>query len=195
LGYQLSAFSYPFSVFAARETMNDKILHRLDQFSTLLLLLWAGAAIGFGLFTAPLLFRELPSRDLAGRLAGLIIGRLDWAAWLAFGLAGLSWAGRWAFEIQDEIIGPLRLWSGGLMVALLMCLASSFIVTPKIHAIRARINAPIESLARDHADRVAYNKAHGLSRNLFFLRILLALGLGATVSLLPRRGKDPVPGA
>ena len=172
--------------------MSPKTLHRLDQLSRVLLLLWAGAALGFGIFAAPVLFRELPSRDLAGRVAGLIIGRLDWAAWIAFGLAGLSWAGRWASEIQDEIIGPLRLWSGGLMVALLMCLASSFVVTPKIHAIRARINAPIENLAPEHAERVAYNKAHGLSRNLFVLRILLAVGLAATISLLPRAGrKDP----
>ncbi len=172
--------------------MSPKTLQRLDQFSKILLLLWAGAALGFGIFTAPVLFRELPSRDLAGRVAGLIIGRLDWAAWIAFGLAGLSWAGRWASEVQDEIIGPLRLWSGGLMVALLMCLASSFVVTPKIHAIRARLNAPIESLAPDHPDRVAYNKAHGLSRNLFLLRILLAVGLAATVSLLPRAGRREV---
>lgn len=175
--------------------MNPRTLQRLDQFSQILLLLWAGAAIGFGLFAAPVLFGELPSRDVAGRLAGLIIGRLDWAAWVAFGLAGLSWAGRWASEIQDELIGPLRLWSGGLMVALLMCLASSFIVTPKIQAIRARIDAPIESLAPGHADRLAYNRAHGLSRNLFFLRILLAVGLAASVSLLPRQGKEPGPGA
>jgi hypothetical protein len=169
--------------------MSPKTLHRIDQFSTILLLFWAGAALGFGIFTAPVLFRELPSRDLAGRVAGLIIGRLDWAAWIAFGLAGLSWAGRWASEVQDEIIGPIRLWSGALMVALLMCLASSFVVTPKLHAIRARISAPIESLAPDHADRVAYNKAHGLSRNLFVLRILLAVGLAATVGLLPRAGR------
>lgn len=168
--------------------MSPKTLLRLDQFSKLLLLLWAGAAIGFGLFTAPLLFRELPNRDLAGLVAGLILGRLDWAAWIALGLAGLSWAGRWADQVQDEIIGPLRLWSGGLMVALLMCLASSFVVTPKLHAIRARINGPIERLALDHTDRVAYNKAHSLSRNLFLLRLLLAVGLASTVGLLPRAG-------
>jgi hypothetical protein len=72
-----------------------------------------------------------------------------------------------------------------------MCLASSFVITPKVQAIRARINAPIESLAPDHADRVAYNKAHSASRNLFFLRILLAVGLAASVGLLPRVGKDP----
>ncbi len=67
-------------------------------------------------------------------------------------------------------------------------------VGPKIQAIRARINAPIESLAKDHPERVAYNKAHGLSRNLFFLRILLALGLAATVSLLPTQVRPPQEG-
>jgi len=173
--------------------MSPSTLHRLDQFSKVLLLAWAGAALGFGILTAPLLFAELPSRDLAGRIAGLIVGRLDWAAWIAFGLAGLSWGGRWIAEVKDEVIGPIRLWSGALLVALLMCLASSFIVSPKVQAIRARIQAPIESLAPDHADRVAYNKAHGLSRNLFILRILLALGLAATVSRLPRtKNQDPI---
>lgn len=167
--------------------MTRTALRRLDQFSAALLLLWAGAALGFGLLSAPLLFRELPSRDVAGHLAGLMVGRLDWAAWVAFGLAGLSWGARWLADVQDGIVGPLRLWSAAWLVALLMCLASTFIVTPKVQAIRARINAPVESLAPDHVDRVTYNHAHSLSRNLFFLRLLLALGLAATVGRLPSR--------
>jgi hypothetical protein len=166
--------------------MSPKTIHRLDQATAIILLLWAGAALGFGVFSAPVLFRELPSRDVAGRIAGLIIVRLDWAAWGVFGLAGLSWAGRWVAEVEEDLIGPIRLWSAGLLVALLACLASSFIVTPKIQEIRARIQVPVESLAPDHADRVAYRKAHGSSRNLFFLRILVAVGLAATVGLLPR---------
>jgi Domain of unknown function (DUF4149) len=169
--------------------MNSATIRRLDQLSQILLLLWAGAALGFGVFSAPVFFRELPSRDVAGRIAGIIIGRLDWAAWAVFGLAGLSWLGRWVAEVQEEVIGPIRLWSAALLVALVMCLASSFVVTPKVQAIRARINAPIENLAPEHPDRVAYNKAHGLSRNLFFLRIALAIGLAATVGLLPRGGE------
>ncbi len=170
--------------------MSPSTLRRFDRLNQVLLLLWAGAALGFGLFTAPVLFRELPSRDVAGRIAGLIIERLDWAAWIAFAIAGLSWAGRWIAEVKEDLIGPIRLWSAGLLVALLMCLASTFIVTPKVHEIRARIKTPIENLAPDHADRVAYNKAHGLSRNLFFLRILLAVSLAATVGLLPRGAED-----
>lgn len=168
--------------------MSPSTLHRLDQFSKILLLIWAGAAIGFGIFSAPVLFQQLPSRDVAGHIAGLIVGRLDWAAWIAFGLAGLSWGGRWASEVKEELIGPIRLWNAAWLVALVMCLASTFVVTPKIQAIRARLNAPVESVAPDHPDRVAYNKAHAVSRNLFFLRILLAIGLASTVGFLPRVG-------
>ena len=170
--------------------MSPTTLRRLDRISVALLLLWAGAALGFGVFSAPVFFRELPSRDVAGHIAGLIIGRLDWAAWTAFGLAGLSWGARWMAELQEELIGPIRLWSAAWLVAMLMCLASTFVVTPKVRAIRARIGAPIETLAPDHANRVAYNKAHGVSRNLFFLRILLALGLAATVGMLPRKDQE-----
>ena len=176
--------------------MRPAALRRLDQLSLVLLLLWAGAALGFGIFSAPVFFKELPSRDVAGRIAGIIIGRLDWAAWGAFGIAGLSWVARWVEEMEKELIGPLRLWNAAWVVALLMCLASTFIVTPKISTIRARINAPVESLAPEHADRVAYNKVHGLSRNLFFLRILLAVGLAATLGLLPTgKESDPPPEA
>ncbi len=168
--------------------MSAATLHRLDQFTRTLLLLWAGAAIGFGLFSAPVLFQQLPSRDAAGHIAGLIVTRLDWAAWIAFGLAGLSWGGRWAAEVQEDLIGPVRLWSAAWLVALVMCLASTFVVMPKVQAIRARIAAPIENLVPQHPDRLAYNRAHNLGRNLFILRVLLAVGLAGTVGLLPRAG-------
>ena len=173
--------------------MSPSTLHRLDQLSKFLLFIWAGAALGFGLVTAPALFQELSSRDQAGRIAGIIIGRLDWAAWIAFGLAGLSWGGRWVAEVKEDLIGPVRLWSAALMVALLMCLASTFVVSPKVRAIRARIDAPIESLAPGDPERMAYDKAHSLSRNLFILRILLAVGLAGTIHLLPRKGAGAEP--
>lgn len=167
--------------------MTPRTIRLLDRLAVALLLLWAGAALGFGLL-APLLFRELPSRDLAGRIAGLMVARLDWAAWGAFGLAGiLSWGTRWLAEMKEEVIGPLRLWSAAWLVALVMCLASSAVVTPKLGEIRARMGAPVDTLAPANPDRVAYDKAHGLSRQLFFLRILLALGLAGTVGLLPGR--------
>ena len=169
--------------------MDDKLFRRLDAAVVALLLIWIGMGLGFGALTAPLLFKWLPSRDLAGSVAGRIVERLDWAAWVAFGLAViLGFGSRWMNEIDDhEPIGPLRLWTAAGLAALLFCFTSSFIVSPKLHELRERIVVPMEQLAPEHPDRKAYDKAHGLSRNLFFLRLLLAAGMALGVSQLPRK--------
>jgi len=169
--------------------MNEKTLNRLDALSRALLLLWLGMALGFAFLQAPTTFQVLGSRDLAGQVVGATLRRLDWAAWAVFlGAMALSWGSRWLAEFHDAGgIGPLRLWSATALVALLMCFASSFIVTPKLAALRSRINAPIEGLAQDHPDRVAHAKAHGISRQMLGLRMLLALGLAAGIGFLPKQ--------
>jgi len=168
--------------------MNEKTLSRLDALSMALLLLWLGMALGFAVLQAPTTFQVLGSRDLAGQVVGATLRRLDWVAWGVFISAlGLSWGSRWLAEFQDKDgIGPLRLWSATVLVALLMCFASSFILSPKLVAARARMNAPVETFAQDHPDRVAYQKAHGISRQMLILRMLLALGLTVGVGFLPK---------
>lgn len=168
--------------------MREKTLRRLDALSIALLLLWLGMALGFAFLQAPTTFQVIGSRDLAGQVVGTTLRRLDWVAWGVFLLAlGLSWGSRWLAECQEKDgIGPLRLWSATLLAALLMCFASSFIVSPKLAAIRARMNAPVETLAQDHPDRIAYQKAHSISRQMLVLRMLLALGLAAGVGFLPK---------
>ncbi len=168
--------------------MNEKTLSRLDTVSVALLLLWLGMALGFAFLQAPTTFQVLGSRDLAGQVVGATLRRLDWVAGAVFlAVLGLSWGSRWLAEFQEnDGIGPLRLWSATVLVALLMCFASSFILTPKLMATRARMNAPVETFAQDHPDRVAYQKAHGISRQMLILRMLLALGLAVGVGFLPR---------
>lgn len=164
------------------------------------LLLWAGMALGFGALGAPLIFKMLPSRDLAGQLAGAMVVRLDWAAWAAFGGAFLaSYLPRWLAEVRDaEVIGPLRLWSAGALAALLLCLASSFIVSPRLLEIRASLPGPVEALPPADPLRSAHGKAHRFSTQFFFLRLILALGLAAGVPFLPglaaSEQKDPQTG-
>ncbi|HJW09861.1 MAG TPA: DUF4149 domain-containing protein [Holophagaceae bacterium] len=172
--------------------MTETSFRRLDAAVVALLLIWIGMGLGFGALTAPLLFKWLPTRDMAGSMAGRIVERLDWAAWLAFGLALLlGFGSRWLNEIDDaEPIGPLRLWTATALAALLFCFTSSFIVSPKLHELRSRIVVPIEDLAPENPDRKAYDKAHGLSRNLFFLRLLLAAGMALGASHLPRKAVD-----
>lgn len=169
--------------------MPERTLRRLDMLSQVLLLLWLGMALEFAFLQAPTTFRVLGSRDLAGQVVGATLRRLDYVAFGAFGLAlGLSWGSRWLAEFREQDgIGPLRLWSSALLVALLMSFASAFIISPKLASIRARVNAPMESLASDHPDRAAHGKAHGISKQLLVLRMLLALGLAVGITFLPKQ--------
>ncbi len=174
--------------------MTTKTLARIDVAAATLLLLWAGMVLGFALLTAPALFSSLPSRDLAAAVAGKVVARLDLAAWIGFGAALLLvQGGRWLQEIREaEAIGPLRLWGAAALLALLMCFTSSFIVSPRLGALRARMGVAVETFAPDHPDRAAFRKAHSISRQLMVLRLLLALGLAAGVAVLPRsRGTGP----
>jgi len=168
--------------------MTAKPFARTDAAAAILLLLWAGMVLGFAFLTAPLLFRILPSRDQAGQIAGLVVGRLDLAAWISFGAAlALVQGVRWARSTGDaDLLGPLRLWGAAALVALLMCFTSSFIVSPRLQAIRARMDGPVEAVPPEHPDRVAYQRAHKISRQLMGLRLLLALALAAGVVALPR---------
>ena len=172
--------------------MTMKALARLDAAAAVLLVLWAGMVLGFAFLTAPLLFGTLPSRDLAGLIAGKVVARLDLAAWIAFAAAiALVQGARWMMEFHEpEVVGPLRLWGAAAVLALLMCFTSSFIVSPKLRTIRERMGNPVESFAPDHPDRAAYQKAHGISRQLMGLRLLLALALACGILALPRTAAE-----
>ncbi len=106
--------------------------------------------LGFAFLMAPLLFSILPSRDLAGQVAGKVVARLDLAAWIGFGGAILPGPGRalLAEYREAEVVGPLRLWGAAALLALLMCFTSGFIITPKLRDIRARMDGPVETLPR-----------------------------------------------
>jgi len=168
--------------------MTAKPFARTDAAAAGLLVLWAGMVLGFAFLVAPLLFALLPSRDVAGHIAGRVVTRLDWMAWVAFlAASALALFPRWLKEVRDAApVGPLRLWGATALVALLMCFTSQFIVSPGLQRIRARMDGPVEALPADSADRVAYHKAHGISRQLMFIRLLLALGLAAGVTTLPK---------
>ena len=168
--------------------MKGRGLVRVDALAAGLLLLWAGMVLGFAFLTAPLLFRVLPSRDLAGLVAGKVVASLDWGAWIGFaGAAALVQGVRWAREIRDpEPVGPLRLWGAAVVLALLMCFTSSCIVTPKLRDLRAGMGAAVETLPADHPARASYRRVHGFSRQLMILRLVLALALAAGTAALPR---------
>jgi len=170
--------------------MNEKLLSRFDRVSGLLLLLWTGMALGIAVLAAPQAFRLLPSRELAGQVVGACFRWIDLLSWIAFGLPLLlSFGSRWLAELRDVGIGPMQLWSAAALAALLMCFTSMAIVSPRLETLRSRFSGPVENLPQDSPDRTAFNRAHSISEQLLGLRMLLALGLAAGLSYLPK-GKD-----
>ena len=171
--------------------MNNQRFFRLDAVSGLLLLLWAGMALGIAVLAAPIAFQQLPSRDLAGKVIGACFWWIDLLSWFAFGLPFLlSYGSRWLSEMKDSGVGPMTLWSAATLAALLMCFTSMAIVNPRLEAIRARISGPMEAFPETSPDRSAFKRAHSISEQLMGLRVLLALGLAAGVFYLPRKRQE-----
>ncbi|WP_005035762.1 hypothetical protein [Holophaga foetida] len=153
--------------------MDERLLARLDTLSRALLWIWVLLVLA----------------TLVGGRLELLRRALDYSAWGVFGGAFLlSFLSRWLNEIADEgPIGPMRIWMAAALVSLLMCLASTFIVAPKILNIRGRL-AVAEVEGRDLApDQASLRKARSVANQMLGLRVLLALGLGYGALSLPRR--------
>lgn len=171
----------------------NRNLRRLDLASITLLLLWLGMALGFGTLMAPALFANLPSRDLAGRIAGVMVAGLDVAAWIAFGGALLlSVGGRWLKEIEEPgPVGPVKLWTAAALAALLFTFASSFVATPKLRELRGQMKVAVDLLPEDDALLQAYRKAHKFSTQFFVIRMVLAAALALGATKLPEGPPEP----
>ncbi len=167
--------------------MSEIALRRTDRLSQTLLLFWVGGGLSFGAL-APILFKLIPQRDLAGQVAGAMVARLDILAWIAFGVATVLVYGlRWINEVDEPLpVTPTKLWVFTAMVALILCLISSGLITPRLAELRAQMGVPVESLAPTHALRTIYDHNHTVSRIVFFSRLALALVLALSVDLLPR---------
>ena len=168
--------------------MNERFLARMDRLSAIVLLLWAGLAVGLSAVAVSTAFRHLPAQEAAGQVE--VCRRwIDRLAWGAFGLAFLaSHGGRWFLEMKEEGVGPLRLWSAAALAALLMCFTSSAIVGPRMAAIRAETHGMVLGLPQDGPEQRAYRRARNIVCQLIGLRVLLALGLAAGLARLPKRG-------
>ncbi|HVS21598.1 MAG TPA: DUF4149 domain-containing protein [Pyrinomonadaceae bacterium] len=126
---------------------------------------WLGAAIFFGAAVAPNLFDVLRGAHLpnANELAGTIVTRL---------LAIINIAG---FAISLAVIATANLASDiknrparwvemiSLAIMAIMTGVSQWIISARMLALRAAMQAPIDQIARDDPRRVAFDSLHGYS--------------------------------
>jgi hypothetical protein len=158
--------------FADGSSMKEKTLGVLDSVSLGLLLLW--------LILAAMYFLLRPALPLSA---------IDAAAWTAFGgSAFLSGLLRWLNEVKDsEAIGPFRLWAAAGAVALVFCMASSFIASPKMEDLQALLAGLDASAPRQTPLQKEYARVSNFSVQFLFIRAALAAGMALGLKKLPRR--------
>ena len=149
-----------------------------DRLSFILLALWLGMSIGF-VITSPILFDYLP-RATAGAMAGQMVERLDLMAWIAFGGGWfLSALPRWMRQSKDSLpITTDKLWNFAILTALIFCLGSSFILTPKLDSTMATLGSLPSPMGPYQEELLrSRDQAHRFSVQFFAIRMVLAVVL------------------
>ena len=149
----------------------------LTYLRLLLLGLWLGAAVFFGVAVAPTIFSVLRGAQLsnANELAGMMVTRL------------LATINRGGFEISLFLIvtgyflskKESRLARFAEMISLaimaIMTGVSHWIISARLLALRTAMQAPIDQIATNDPRRVAFDQLHGYSVAAMGLAIVAGL--------------------
>lgn len=137
----------------------------VDRLQFVLMSLWLGAMIGFGLVMAPALFATSPTRQLAGNIAGQVIAHLMWIGVVVT-----------AFIIVVHLLGRRFDWRAILVAVMLGLLVfNNTYVRAGLDDIQAQMDRPIDEYAVTDPLRVEYNRWHRLSSNVGVGAVLLGL--------------------
>lgn len=135
--------------------------------------LWLGAMVGFGALVAPLLFQMVPSRSLAGDIAGAAIRRIDW---LGAGLGVLAVVAL----VRTAPARPLRWLRLVLVLGMIgIAVANETYVRGRIDAVDAQRTRPLEEYAPEDPLRREFDRWHRTSVNLWGINMAIgAVALG-----------------
>ncbi|HEV3471099.1 MAG TPA: DUF4149 domain-containing protein [Pyrinomonadaceae bacterium] len=143
--------------------------------------LWLGGAAFFSFAVAPSAFAVLPTRDLAGALVARTLAVVN----VGGALAGLLLLATLPFGRARARRSALWAEAAALAVVTAASAAGHWLIAARMRGLRARMGAPIDSLAPGDPLRVAFNDLHGYS-----VAALSAAMLAGAVALLliARRG-------
>ena len=134
------------------------------------LALWVGAS-AFAAVAAPALFREIPSRDLAGRAFGEILKRLEGlfhvlSVVLVIGV--FSAVGR-----EGRIAGRAAATAGGIFLAVATNVYASMVLRPRMAYYRAQAGS-FDDVPEDNPWRKKFQSLHRRSVRVAMMGLLSA---------------------
>jgi hypothetical protein len=133
--------------------------------------IWAGALLAFGL-AAFAAFESLPGTDLAARIVGSLLWRIDLAGMILGTIAaGLSPTSARELSVGRAVTQRLLPLLGVGLHAL-----SLLYVSPEIHALREAVGGSVEGLAGDDPLVTRFGRLHVLSTSLYLGAACVAVG-------------------
>ena len=140
------------------------------------LVVWLGGLTFLAFVVAPTAFSPglLPTRHLAGAVVGRCLGALHWmgiVSGIVFLITSMIYS-----RVTTGDAHPLAARHVLIVLMLLLTVISQFVISPKMHAIRAQA-VEIDRLAPDDPLRVEFNRLHVWSEK--FEQGVFVLGLAA----------------
>jgi uncharacterized membrane protein len=133
---------------------------------------WIGAIIYLSFVVAPGVFGTLPSRDQAGSVVGLVLGRLHSLGLIAavIYLAATLWL--WFWQDTKAFAFPAVIC---VVAMALLTLCSQRIVAPRMAALRMQM-VSVDATPRDNPLRVKFDQLHRVSVQLEAATLIIGFG-------------------
>ena len=133
---------------------------KLANLERLLLSLWTGIMIGVGYIAAPVLFKSLDDRSLAGSLAGQMFELVSIIGLICGGIL-------LALRYKDVSIDLFRQWRGLVLLLMLVLVAVSvFVIQPMMGDLKAMGITPGSDAAKQ------FGMLHGVSSILYTVTVI-----------------------
>ena len=155
------------------------MVNLLRSLQLLALGLWLGAMVCFGFLVAPMLFAKLPTRDLAGAIVTVVLGRLNKMGIVAgiIYLVAAALEPRWAASASTAASGGVFTVRNALVVGMIVfTVYSQFVISPRMAALRTEM-VSVDRTPADDPLRVAFNRYHRYS--VWLMTASLLAGLAA----------------
>lgn len=101
------------------------------------MIVWLGSLIFFGIGVAMIIFKVLPTKDLAGMLNAAILHRLNMLELLGATLIGISIVLLWQRSTKQEIMRSV----GILILMMVFWCGYALILTSEMNTLRSQINS------------------------------------------------------
>ena len=130
-------------------------MNRVTALELILLAAWLGAALLVAAVVAPVAFRVLPSRTLAGAVVGNVLPVI-----FLFGIV-IAMVAVVLEARAKQGFGVLAILPFAAMIA--GCVVAQFVIGPKIEVVRAAITGAVEALDPADPRRIQFGRLHGYS--------------------------------